>query len=116
MGDRKITVMGYINMTERKFHLKSEKGGAAISVRVTPRSPKNEISEILDDGTVKIRLTAPPVDRKGNQALVEFLAKVLNVRVNQLEVVAGLTGRDKLVTITGLNPEEVQSKIEQYIH
>jgi uncharacterized protein (TIGR00251 family) len=98
-------------MTGRNFNLHGGKGGAAISVRVSPRSPKNEISEILDDGTVKIRLTAPPVDGKANQALIEFVAKLLDVKTSQIEIVAGQTGKDKLLTIIGLRPEEVQKRI-----
>lgn len=98
-------------MTDKTYSLKSGKGGAAISVRVNPRSPKNEISEILQDGTIKVRLTAPPVDGKANQALIEFIAKVLDVKTNQVDIVAGQTGKDKLITITGLNPEEVQQRI-----
>lgn len=102
-------------MVERKLQLKEGKGGAAISVRVTPRSSKNEISEIMDNGTIKVKITAAPVDGKANQALLEFLGKVLGIRASQLEVVAGQTGRDKLITITGLRPEEVQQKIVAHI-
>ena len=102
-------------MYERKLQLKEGKGGAAISVRVTPRSSKNEITEVLDDGTIKVKITAPPVDGKANQVLLEFLGKVLGIKANQLEVVAGQTGRDKLITITGLRPEEVQQKIVAYL-
>jgi uncharacterized protein len=98
-------------MKERDFNLQSGKGGAAISVRVTPRSPKNEITEILDNGTIKIRLNAPPVDGKANQALIEFLAKMLEVKPAQIDIIAGLTSKDKLLTITGLRPEDVQQKI-----
>jgi len=98
-------------MTPKTFNMKSGSGGAAISVRVNPRSPKNEISGVLDDGTIKVRLTAAPVDGKANQALIEFIAKVLGVKTSQVDIVAGQTGKDKLITITGLNPEEVQQRI-----
>lgn len=96
---------------KREFNLHSGKGGAAITVRVTPRSARNEVSEILADGTVKIRLTAAPVDGKANETLIEFLAKVLDVNKSNIEIVAGMTGREKLVTILGLGPEEVQTRI-----
>lgn len=96
---------------KREFNLHSGKGGAAITVRVTPRSSRNEVSEILADGTVKIRLTAAPVDGKANETLIEYLAKVLDVSKSNIEIVAGMTGREKLVTILGLSPEEVQNKI-----
>lgn len=95
----------------RKFELHGGKHGAAIAVRVTPRMAKNEIYEILDDGTVKIRLTAPPVDGKANQALLEFLAKVLQVHLSNLEIIAGLSGRDKLITVMNMTAEQVQDRI-----
>jgi uncharacterized protein len=93
------------------FKMHSGKTGAAITVRVTPRMAKNEITEILNDGTIKIRLTAPPVDGKANEGLIAYLAKVLEISPSNIEIVAGLTGREKLVTIIGLSPEVVQNKI-----
>jgi uncharacterized protein len=98
-------------MKEREFHLHDGKTGSAITVRVTPRASRNEISEILDDGTIKIRLTAPPNDDQTNQALIAFLAQVLNVKPVQVEIVPGSTGIDKLVTITDIDKAEVQERI-----
>ncbi len=100
---------------QRNFHLHDGKLGAAMAVRITPRMAKNEISEILDDGTVKIRLTAPPVDGKANQALIEFLAKTLNVPPSSIEIIAGQTSRDKLISIMSLNSDQVQQRILQSI-
>lgn len=100
---------------ERKFNLHDGKMGAAITVRVTPRSSRNEISEILDDGTVKIRLTAPHNEQKTNEALIAFLAEILSVKPAQIEIVAGSEGHDKLVTITDLDKNEVQDRILKHI-
>lgn len=100
---------------ERKFNLHDGKMGAAITVRVTPRSSRNEISEILDDGTVKIRLTASHNEQKTNQALIAFLAEVLGVAPGQLEIVAGTEGHDKLITITDLDKAVVQERILKHI-
>jgi hypothetical protein len=98
-------------MSERKFHLHDGKVGAAITVRVTPRASKDEISEILDDGTIKVRLIAGPEEARTNHALIEFLAGVLQVPIDQLEIVAGETGRDKLVTIDNLSSSTVHTRI-----
>jgi len=98
-------------MKERSFHLHDGQFGSAITVRITPRSSRNEISEILDDGTIKIRLTAPQNEEKTNQALITFLAEVLGVSPNQLEIVAGISGKDKLVTILGMDKAAVQEQI-----
>ena len=89
--------------------------GVALAIRVTPRASKNEISEIQGDGTIKIRLTAPPVDGKANEALVRFLAEILDVTTSKIEIVAGLTGRNKLVSIIDLEPEIAQLRISQHL-
>ncbi len=102
-------------MHERSFHLHDGKKGAALAVRVTPRARKNEIVEVLNDGTVKIRLTAPPVNGKANEALLKFLAEVLDVPVSRLEVVAGATGRDKLISVVDMDSGTLHHKIVKHL-
>jgi uncharacterized protein (TIGR00251 family) len=94
-----------------KFKLHDGVGGAALNVRVTPRARHNEISGVRSDGTLKIRITAPPVDGKANAALVKFLAGVLGVRKPRVEIVAGHKGLDKIISIIDMNAEEVQQRI-----
>ena len=98
-------------MTNRRFKFHGGKRGAALAIRVTPRASKNEITEIMSDGTVKVRLTAPPVEGKANLALITLLAQVLGVSVSQIEIVAGDTGRDKLVSILDLDADQVHQRI-----
>ncbi len=102
-------------MAGRKFHLHSGKKGAAVAIRVTPRASRNEISEILSDGTIKIRLTAPPVEGKANAELINFLSEVLDIPRSSLEIVAGDTGRDKLVSVLDLDAETVHNRILQHL-
>ena len=98
-------------MTSREFHLHDGKKGSALAIRLITRARKNEIVEILNDGTVKIRLVAAPVENKANQALIEFLAEVLEVPVTSLEVVAGEVGRDKLVSVLDMDASAVHERI-----
>jgi uncharacterized protein (TIGR00251 family) len=98
-------------MKSRPYHLHDGQKGAALAIRVTPRASRNEIVDILSDGTVKIRLIAPPVEGKANLALVEFLAEVLELPANRIEIVAGTTGRDKLVSVLDLDAETVHQRI-----
>ncbi len=100
-------------MADRKFQLHHGKGGAALAIRVTPRASRNEIVEVLADGTVKIRLTAPPVEGKANEALVKFLSEVLDVSPAKIEIVAGMTGKDKLVSILDMDAQTVHARILQ---
>lgn len=98
-------------MAERKYRLHSGKKGAALGVRVIPRSRKNEITEILNDGTVKIRLIESADDQRLNQSLLAFMSDVLGVPQDRMEIVAGSTGLDKLVSILDLDAASVQRRI-----
>jgi uncharacterized protein (TIGR00251 family) len=98
-------------MPIRKYRLHNGKKGAALAVRITPRASHNEIIDVLSDGTVKIRLTAPPVEGKANSALIEFLADLLEVPRSRIEIIAGTTGRDKLVSVLDMDAETVHEII-----
>jgi uncharacterized protein (TIGR00251 family) len=102
-------------MPSRDFHLHDSRSGAALAVRVIPRAKQNKIVEISSDGTVKIRLTAPPVGGKANRALIELLAGVLDVPAARIEIIAGETGRNKLVSILDLDAQTVQERIKSKI-
>lgn len=98
-------------MSDRKFQMHDQKTGAAITIRVTPRAGRTAISGILEDGTVKVRLAAAPVDGSANEELVKFLAEILEVSEEQIEIVSGKTGRNKLVAIVGVDTQIVQARI-----
>jgi len=100
---------------KRKLDLHDGTIGAAITVRVTPRTARDEIHDILDDGTIKIRLTAPPVEGKANKELVKFLSSILDVPPSAIEILAGQSGHDKLLSIMGLSSQEVQKKILNHL-
>jgi uncharacterized protein (TIGR00251 family) len=69
---------------------------------VQPRAARDAILG-LRDGVVRVRVTAPPVDGKANQALVRLLARSLGVPPSAVAILRGGTGRDKLVRIVGLD-------------
>jgi uncharacterized protein len=102
-------------MASQEYHLHDGKKGAALAIRITPRSSRNEIVEILNDGTIRVRLTASPAEGKIDQALVEFLAKILEVSPKRIDIVAGETGRDKLVSIIDLDAETVHQRILRHL-
>jgi uncharacterized protein (TIGR00251 family) len=98
-------------MTKREPVLRAGGGGAALALRVTPRARKNEVAGVLEDGSIKIRLAAPPVEGKANLALIQFLAEVLEVPANRIEIVAGASGRNKLVVVEGMDADEAQRRL-----
>ncbi len=77
-------------------------------VRVVPKSSRNEVVEFMDDGTVRIHLTAPPVEGKANRLLIEFLSELFQVKPSRVSIVAGEKSKNKIVSIDGLSPSEVE--------
>ncbi len=86
----------------------STSGGTSttLAVRVIPRSPREEVDGFSGD-VVRIRLTAPPVENRANEALVRFLSRMLDVPRRQIEIVSGGTGRRKIVRVVGVAREDV---------
>jgi uncharacterized protein len=87
---------------------KDAPASVTLSVRIQPRASKNEVIR-LEDGGIKIRLTAPPVDGAANEALVRFLADRFSVAKSQVEIVSGHTSRDKIVRVNGVSGEGAES-------
>lgn len=99
----------------RKFKLHDGEHGAALTVRVTPRARKTEFAGIMEDGILRIRVQQPPVEGKANDALISFLSKVLGVRKNRIEIVAGEHGLDKIISVIDMTAAEVESRIQGWI-
>jgi uncharacterized protein (TIGR00251 family) len=102
-------------MTDRKFNLHDGRKGSALAVRVTPRASRNEIVELLDDGTIKVRIASSPVDQEANEALIGFLSEVLGVPRSRLDIVAGVTGRDKLISVVDMDAETAHRRIVAHL-
>ena len=102
-------------MADRQFKMHNGQKGSALAIRVTPRASRNEVVEILDDGTVRVRLAASPADEEANAALLEFLAEILGVPASKLDIVAGVMGRDKLVSIVDMDVDTAHQRIVAHI-
>jgi uncharacterized protein (TIGR00251 family) len=73
--------------------------GTTFDVRVVPNSPRCALS-VNEDGSLRARIDAPPVDGEANDRLLRFLAKeVLGVPRSALKLVAGERGRNKTVAV-----------------
>ena len=90
----------------------NEKDAVQIRVKVVPRAKRDQISGVMQDGSLKIRLAAPPVDGKANQALVSLLEKTFDLHRGSVVISSGLHSRSKIVTITGLSSNEYQRFVE----
>ncbi|HEX4002010.1 MAG TPA: DUF167 domain-containing protein [Candidatus Acidoferrales bacterium] len=81
-------------------------GAIAFAVRVTPRASRDQI-EGAYQGALKVRLMAPPVDDRANEALIRLLAERLKVPKSAVRIVAGGKSRTKRVEIEGAHREQI---------
>jgi len=85
----------------------TERGGAIVfAVRVVPRASRDAI-EGEYQGALKVRLTAPPVDDRANEALRRLLAARLNAPLSAVRIVAGEKSRTKRVSIAGASRGQI---------
>jgi uncharacterized protein len=94
-----------IRITERD-------GGIILSVRVVPRASRDSIEGEFQ-GALKVRLTAPPVEDRANDALRRLLAARLNVPVSAVRIVSGAKNRSKSVSIAGVTAAQFYGLFEQ---
>ncbi len=87
----------------------SERDGSIVfAVRVTPRASRDAI-EGEYQGALKVRLAAPPVEDRANDALRRLLAARLNVPVSAVRIVGGEKSRNKRVSVAGVTRAQVIS-------
>ena len=88
------------------------KDGIQFPAIIQPRSSKNIICGLQGD-SLKIRLTAPPVDGAANRMCVKLLAKILSISLSKITITKGQKGRNKIFLIKGITESEFFKKIPQ---
>jgi len=86
-------------------------GGIVFTVRVTPRASRDAI-EGEHQGALKVRLTAPPVEDRANEALCEFLAGRLNVPQSAVRILTGAKSRTKRISIAGVSKAQIMKHLD----
>jgi hypothetical protein len=90
--------------------LRATAAGLTLRVRVSPRASRDALAGERE-GALVVRLTAPPVEGAANEALARFLGKALGVAPSAVRVVSGATGRNKLVSVAGLDPARARERL-----
>ena len=90
--------------------IKETEPGLIIRIKIVPNSSKNDI--IVDGDLVKVKVTAQPVENKANKALIEFLSKKINIPKSSIEIVKGLTSKEKtlLIKVDDINKQSIIEK------
>ncbi len=84
--------------------------GALLSVTVVPRASQTEM-ERQPNGTLRVRLAAPPVDGAANTALLRFLADALDLPRSRLAISSGARSRRKRIVVEGIGAIELTSRV-----
>lgn len=79
-----------------------------LTLHIQPGAKRNEVAG-LHGGALKVRLAAPPIEGRANEALLKFIAESFDVTLRQVELKQGGQSRHKVVVITGskIEPESL---------
>jgi len=81
-------------------------------VRVQPNAGQNQVLG-FKDGVLYVRIAAPPIKGKANQELITFLSDILGVSKSNLTIKKGITGKRKVIRITGLTQSQVMERTQK---
>ena len=84
---------------------------ARFMLRVKPNAKQNQLLG-FKEGVLHIRIAAPPVEGKANDALIKFLSERLGVSKSRVSIEKGLTGRTKTIVIHGLSQSQAEKQLE----
>ncbi len=86
-----------------------------LTINVKPRSQEDKVI-VEPDGTITLRVVAPPIEGKANRMVVRILAKRLGKSKSQVRIVAGLRSNVKIVEIANISKAEIFKQIAESSH
>jgi len=90
------------------LEIQERNGAVVFQVRVRPRASKDEVAGEID-GALKVRLQAPAVEGRANEALIEFLAQLLKTPKAAVRILSGDRSRTKRIEIRGVTGQQIQA-------
>lgn len=91
-------------MSAQPAWIEQAEDGVRLRARIVPRSSADRLQAEL--ASLRIRVTAPPVDGDANRAVIKLLSRQLHVAKSKISIVRGETGRDKVIAVGGIDREE----------
>ena len=90
------------------LEIQERNGAVVFQVRVRPRASKDEVAGEID-GALKVRLQAPAVEGRANEALIEFLAQLLKTPKSAVRILSGDRSRTKRIEIRGVTGQQIRA-------
>ncbi len=104
MGDRLVDTL----------EISEAEGGVTFTVKVISRAHRNQIAGI-EEGQLRVRINAPPVEGRANRALLAFLAGSFKVKKAAVQILRGETSRYKLIRVRGMTAREVRQVLAEQV-
>lgn len=87
------------------------KKAVKLSFRVAPNAKKDQIVGVQDNGIIKVKIRAKPIDGSANIHLIKFLSKKLGVRKDKIKLVSGERSRRKFVGFYDIEKKELLERL-----
>ena len=91
---------------------RKSKEGWLISVHAQPGAKKSAVAGLHGDA-LKVRVAAPPVEGKANEALTAFVARALGLPRRAVSIVKGESSREKLLLITDASADPARLLLKE---
>ncbi len=93
------------------LNIREADGNVIFTAKIVPGSSSpTKICGLLD-GMLKVKVAAAPEKGKANQCLIKFLAEILDVKKNSIQIISGQTNPIKQIQISGISLEAVKKKL-----
>ena len=96
------------------LQLRESKHGLTFNIQVTPHASQAQLVGV-QEGTLKIKVTALPVEGAANEACIKLLAKTFALKKSQLEIFAGTKSRKKTVLVKDISRAELEIKTRRIL-
>ncbi len=94
------------------LEISETKDGVLFKIRVIPRSSRSEVAGI-QNGALKIKIKAPPVEGKANEECIRFLSELFGVARRHIAIAGGATSKNKRISIQGIAKRDIESTISE---
>ena len=94
------------------LQLRESKHGLTFDIQVTPHAASAQVVGV-QEGMLKIKVTALPVEGEANEACIKLLAKTFALKKSQMEIFVGAKSRRKTVLVKDISREELEIRIRR---
>jgi len=97
MSDSSVNLLAHAEELRRRL---SREGSVVLDVKAVPRARSAEVSDVMANGALKVKVTAAPEKGRANEEVIAVLAAFLGLPKRNLEILAGHTSQQKRVKVS----------------